>query len=116
MRLLALLAFVAIFAGAVYLWALPLEVATVYAVASLACFALYASDKAAAKAGRWRTPEYQLLFAGLACGWPGAIVAQTLMSHKSSKRSFKSRFWVTVMLNVAAFIYLSSPISPLRHW
>lgn len=114
MRTLALIVFAAIFAGAVYLWAVPPEVAVLYLVASLACFALYARDKAAAKAGQWRTSEYNLLFAGLACGWPGAILAQKLMRHKSSKHSFKQRFWLTVMLNIAAFVYLSSPISPLR--
>lgn len=105
----------AMFAGAVHWWALPPAVAGLYALASLVCFGMYAADKAAAKAGRWRTSESQLLLAGLACGWPGAIVAQKLMRHKSSKQSFKQRFLVTVMLNMAAFAYLASPISPLRH-
>jgi len=45
-----------------------------HAAASLLCFALYAADKSAAQAGRWRTPESTLLTFGLIGGWPGAIV------------------------------------------
>ena len=114
MRTLLFLVFAAIFAGAVYLWRMPPLVAAVYVVASIVCFAMYAVDKAAAKAGRWRTSENMLLFLGLAGGWPGAMAAQTLLRHKANKPSFKSRFWITVVLNIALFAYLSSPLSPLR--
>ncbi|MBC7686431.1 MAG: DUF1294 domain-containing protein [Bdellovibrionales bacterium] len=114
MRNLLLLIFAIIFAGAVYLWQMPPVVALVYAAASIVCFGMYALDKAAAKAGRWRTPENILLFWGLACGWPGAIVAQKLMRHKSHKPSFRTRFLATVALNIGVFIYLVAPISPLH--
>jgi uncharacterized membrane protein YsdA (DUF1294 family) len=114
MRILALVVFAAIFAGAVHLWAMPPLVGAIYLIGSLACFAMYAVDKAAAKAGRWRTSENTLLFLGLACGWPGAIVAQKMLRHKSNKHSFKSRFWVTVLLNIGVFVYLVSPLSPLH--
>ena len=114
MRNLLLLVFAAIFAGAVYLWQMPLAVAALYVGASIICFGMYALDKAAAKAGRWRTSEGTLLFWGLACGWPGAILAQKLMRHKSHKQSFRSRFLLTVAVNIAVFVYLVSPLSPLR--
>ena len=114
MRNFFLLIFAALFAGAVYLWHMPPAVAAVYVVGSVITFAMYALDKAAAKAGRWRTSEATLLLCGLACGWPGAIVAQKLMRHKSHKPSFRSRFLVTVALNIAVFVYLFSPVSPLR--
>ena len=114
MRNFLLLLFAAIFAGAVYLWQMPLAVAAVYVGASVICFGMYALDKSAAKAGRWRTSEATLLLWGLACGWPGAILAQKLMRHKSHKQSFRSRFMCTVAVNIAAFIYLVSPVSPLK--
>jgi uncharacterized membrane protein YsdA (DUF1294 family) len=114
MRLLALIAFAVIFAGAIHLWGMPPLVGALYVVASLACFAMYAVDKSAAKAGRWRTSENTLLLLGLACGWPGAIVAQKLLRHKSNKQSFKGRFWITVLVNVALFMYLVSPLSVLH--
>lgn len=115
MRNFLLLIFAAVFAGAVYLWQMPAAVAAVYVLGSCICFGMYALDKAAAKAGRWRTSENTLLFWGLACGWPGAIVAQKLMRHKSHKQSFRTRFLATVGLNIGVFVYLVSPISPLRH-
>lgn len=114
MRTLSFLVFAAIFAGAVYRWQLPPLVAGIYVAASMVCFVMYAVDKAAAKAGRWRTSENMLLLLGLACGWPGAMLAQTLLRHKANKPSFKVRFWTTVVLNIAVFIYLSSPASVLR--
>jgi len=115
MLFLALLAFCAALAGAIGWWGLSPWAAAPYAVASVACFVMYMMDKAAARAGRWRTSENLLLFAGLACGWPGAVLAQTLLRHKSSKRSFRARFWVTIVVNVALFGWLVSPFTPLRH-
>lgn len=114
MRILALVVFAVIFAGAVHLWAMPSIVGVLYVVASLVCFAVYAVDKAAAMAGRWRTSENTLLLLGLACGWPGAILAQKLLRHKSHKQSFKGRFWFTVLVNIAVFVYLASPLSLLQ--
>ena len=72
-----------------------------YACASILCFAAYARDKRAARTGRRRTPEQTLLLLGLACGWPGAFLAQRLLRHKSSKRAFQMKFWFTVVLNIA---------------
>jgi uncharacterized membrane protein YsdA (DUF1294 family) len=114
MRILALVVFAVIFAGAVHLWAMSPLVGVVYVIGSVACYAMYAVDKAAAKAGRWRTSENTLLMLGLACGWPGAIVAQKTLRHKSNKHSFKGRFWITVMVNIALFVYLASPLSVLH--
>lgn len=115
MRTLLFLAFVAMFAGALHFWQLPPMVAALYAAASIVCFAMYTKDKAAAKAGRWRTSENTLLMLGLACGWPGAMLAQATLRHKGNKASFKSRFLLTVVLNMAIFAYLASPLSVLRH-
>ena len=114
MRTLLFLAFAALFAAAVYRWQMPPLVAGIYVAASLVCFAMYAVDKSAAKAGRWRTSENTLLLLGLACGWPGAMLAQATLRHKANKPSFKLRFSATVVLNIALFAYLVSPLSPLR--
>jgi uncharacterized membrane protein YsdA (DUF1294 family) len=116
MQTLLFLVFAALFAGAVYLWHMPAMVAAVYVVVSVVCFGMYAVDKAAAKAGRWRTSENALLLLGLACGWPGAMLAQAVLRHKASKSSFQMRFWATVVLNIGLFAYLSSPLSPLQRW
>ena len=75
--------------------------AAVYACASLVCFAAYAMDKRAARTNRRRTAEQTLLLLGLACGWPGGFLAQVMLRHKTSKRSFRIKFWWTVALNIA---------------
>lgn len=78
----------------------PWWLLAVYGVMSVACFATYAADKRSARENRRRVPERTLLTLGLLCGWPGAIVAQQLLRHKTIKRSFRSSFWTTVAMNV----------------
>ena len=88
---------------------LPLWIAGAYAGTSLLTFIVYAVDKSAAKAGRWRTAESTLHLLALAGGWPGALLAQRWLRHKSAKRKFRVVFWATVLLNVAGLVLLGSP-------
>ena len=60
-------------------------------------------DKSAALSGRLRTSEDTLLVVGLLGGWPGALIAQKLLRHKSRKGSFQLLFWGTVALNCLLF-------------
>lgn len=87
-------------------------VAAFYLAVSLACFVAYAMDKSAAVAARWRVPENTLLLLGFAGGWPGAIVAQQVLRHKTKKAGFRQAFWGTVALNVLAFVVIFSPLLP----
>jgi uncharacterized membrane protein YsdA (DUF1294 family)/cold shock CspA family protein len=108
--MLLALSFVALLMGVVLLAAyVSLIIAILYLVLSLAAFLAYALDKSAAESGRRRTPESTLHFFGLAGGWPGALLAQQLLRHKSSKRAFQATFWLTVMLNGGALTWLASP-------
>ncbi len=79
-----------------------------YVVMSLACGIAYWLDKSAAQSGQWRISETSLLMFGLFGGWPGAIVAQQTLRHKTVKTSFRVAFWATVILNVGAFLYVTS--------
>jgi uncharacterized membrane protein YsdA (DUF1294 family) len=101
--------FAALLSGAVLAGAMPVIVALAYLVLSLVTFLAYALDKSAAEAGRWRTQESTLHLFGLAGGWPGALLAQQLLRHKSSKREFQAAFWMTVMLNCGALVWLALP-------
>jgi len=76
------------------------------AVLSLVTFTLYFVDKSAARRGQWRIPEYLLHLLALLGGWPGAWAAQRLLRHKSSKASFRTVFWITVILNCTAVWWL----------
>jgi uncharacterized membrane protein YsdA (DUF1294 family) len=96
---------------AAFIGHVPGLVALLYVVASIAAFLAYAIDKSAATSGARRIPENTLLLLGLAGGWPGAIVAQQMLRHKSIKQPFRSAFWGTVILNVLAFLLLGS-----RYW
>ncbi|MEQ9006220.1 MAG: DUF1294 domain-containing protein, partial [Pseudomonadales bacterium] len=90
---------------------LPVWVLLLYTGASLLAFLAYALDKSAAHRGRWRVSEKTLHALSLAGGWPGALIAQRWLRHKSKKVSFQTTFWVTVAVNVAALVllYVSSP-------
>ncbi len=108
--LFAIPAFVVLYATVALIWHVPAWVAGLYAGASLLCMLVYAADKSAAVAGRWRVSEGMLLMLGLLGGWPGALIAQQVLRHKSSKTSFRAEFWGTVVLNVCAFVVLNSPL------
>ncbi|MCU7816091.1 MAG: cold shock and DUF1294 domain-containing protein [Candidatus Thiodiazotropha sp. (ex Rostrolucina anterorostrata)] len=88
---------------------IPPLILAVYLILSLLTFIVYAVDKSAAKEGAWRTPESTLHLLSLAGGWPGAVVAQQKLRHKSKKQSFRTIFWVTVLLNCGLFIWLLTP-------
>ena len=99
-------AFVAIVAALGYL---PFVILCLYLVTSLLTFLVYYFDKSAAGKGSRRTPEYQLHLWSILGGWPGALIAQQWLRHKSGKISFRIVFWATIMINVGALAYLLSP-------
>lgn len=110
-RLAALLLAAAALAGvavAAALGKLPVLVLFAYSTASLLAFSAYALDKSAARRGRWRISESTLHLFALVGGWPGALVAQQWLRHKSKKTAFQVRFWGIVVLNCVAlgWIYL----------
>jgi len=84
-----------------------------YSAMSMATFIVYALDKRAARLGDLRVAENTLHGLALLCGWPGALLAQELLRHKSAKPAFRRLFWFTVVLNVLGFVLL---FTPLRQW
>lgn len=77
-----------------------------YLVASIVAFAVYAMDKSAAHKGRWRTRESTLHLLALIGGWPGALMAQKVLRHKTKKNSFQVIYWITVTVNCAVLVSL----------
>ena len=78
---------------------------------NLVTFVMYAADKSAAAAGRWRTPEARLHMLALIGGWPAAAFAQRVFRHKTSKAEFRFMFWLTVFVNCAAMVWFSSRVA-----
>jgi uncharacterized membrane protein YsdA (DUF1294 family) len=79
-------------------------------VASILCFVIYAVDKSAAVSGRRRVRETTLLTLGVIGGWPGALFAQQILRHKTRKATFRSTFWMTVAVNVVAFVFVTAVV------
>ena len=82
---------------------------------SIITYGAYARDKTAAQNARRRIPESQLHLMSLIGGWPGALIAQTLLRHKTSKPSFLIRYWLTVIVNcIALGMIVGKGVSPVK--
>lgn len=75
-----------------------------YALASALAFTLYWHDKRCAMRSDWRTPEARLHLVELVGGWPGALLAQQLLRHKTRKISFQLMFWLIVMVHQVVWL------------
>ena len=100
--------FLGVVAATVLSGKFPIHILIVYASLSIITYATYALDKSAAQKGNWRTQESTLHLFSIAGGWPGALVAQQVLRHKTKKESFRAVFWVTVVLNLFGFMWLFS--------
>ncbi len=101
-RVVLALLFLAALGGLVLLHRLNPLVLGIYLAASLVCYAVYALDKSAARKRQSRVPERALHLLALAGGWPGALLAQQRLRHKTQKLAFLVPFWGTVALNCGA--------------
>lgn len=79
-----------------------------YIALSIITFIFYAVDKSAARKNAQRISERTLHLASLLGGWPGAIIAQKTLRHKTKKQPFRMIFWLTVTLNIS-FLVLVLP-------
>lgn len=89
---------------------------TWYGVVSLATFVVYGIDKRRAKQEADRVSEKTLHVLALLGGWPGAIAGQKLFRHKTSKRSFRLVFWLTVLGNLIESFLVYGAIQHYRTW
>ena len=87
----------------------PTWIIGAYLTMSLITLLAYAKDKSAARSGGWRTSEGTLHMLSLIGGWPGALIAQKTLRHKSKKQPFRFVFWLTAIANCGAFVWLLTP-------
>ena len=87
-----------------------------YVLLSMFTFAIYAVDKSSARKGTRRISESTLHLLSLTGGWPGALVAQQVLRHKTRKQPFRFVFSITVILNccVSVWLFTSTGTSALR--
>lgn len=100
------LIFFGLVGASVVLGKIPPLVPMFYAGMSLLTYLFYYFDKSAARSGGWRTKESTLHLLALLGGWPGALVAQQRLRHKSRKQPFRFIFWLTVLGNLGALAWL----------
>ncbi|MEX1666532.1 DUF1294 domain-containing protein [Zhongshania arctica] len=104
-----IVAIVSLFLGlSYYLGYTPPLIALLILCLSLVSYFYYAKDKKAALTGAWRVPENTLQLLSLAGGWPGAIIAQQGLRHKTKKVSFRLVFGFAVLANVGGLVWLHS--------
>ena len=101
-------AFLGLMVAALSMNYIPKNLVLAYLGCSIVTFIAYAFDKSKAKRGAWRTPESTLHVFALIGGWPGAAIAQQTLRHKSQKRDFRIVFWLTVIVNCGALVWLTS--------
>jgi uncharacterized membrane protein YsdA (DUF1294 family) len=102
------LAFIMLMCVAVITGKLPAIILLIYALLSVLTFTLYWQDKRAAINGNRRTPESTLQIFSLIGGWPGSLIAQRILHHKSSKKSFLLTYWLMVLLNISGLFMATS--------
>jgi len=104
--ILVAIGFIMVVVWSVSAYNMPIQILYLYLAASAFTFLVYAKDKRAARRDRWRTKESTLHTLALIGGWPGALIAQQVLRHKSRKDAFQFMFWTTVVMNCAAFGWL----------
>ena len=84
----------------------PGWIASIYGAMSLAAFAAFGWDKAAAARGARRIPERTLHLLELLGGWPGALLGAALFRHKTRKGSYLGLTVVIAIVHVMAWGWL----------
>ena len=95
--------------GTATLFAIPAFLLVYTLVAVFWKLPLWVADKSAAARGSRRVPENTLHLLSVAGGWPGALIAQQFLRHKSTKHEFRQVFWITAALNVLGLLVFASP-------
>ena len=86
-----------------------------YFIISVVTYIVYSIDKSAAERHHWRIKENTLHLLSLVGGWPGALIAQRTLRHKTQKTSFQIVYWATVGFNLAGlfWVMLNSELNKL---
>ena len=101
------LAYAASIALAIYTGRLPVMLLFWLVAANGLAMLFYYGDKTAAQRGESRIQESTLHLLELAGGWPGALLAQRLLRHKTVKASYRSSFWTMVALHIVIVAVLA---------
>ena len=79
---------------------MPYVILSLYLVMSIVTFLAFAWDKRAAQTDSRRVSERRLHMLEALGGWPGAILGQYLLRHKSLKFQYRIVLWGIIALHV----------------
>ncbi len=68
---------------------------------SVVTFAVYGWDKRQSRMVGWRIPESRLHWLAILGGWPGAMIGQSVVRHKTRKLIFRLMPWAAAILHMA---------------
>ncbi len=102
-------AFVSLIAWLCFIGGFPFFILVIVIVMSVIAFGVYTKDKDAAQSNSWRVSENTLHLISLLGGWPGALIAQSFLRHKSSKGSFLFVYWTTALINCCLLAWFLTP-------
>lgn len=74
-------------------------------IVNLVEFIMVYLDKQRAKRGKWRIPEFDLLFIGVIGGGIGGLLAQQLFHHKTRKLRFYFFFIFGTLVAIAIICF-----------
>ena len=81
-------------------------------VINVVAFVIYGYDKTIAASAWTRVPERLLLLLALIGGTIGALIAMLLLRHKTSKASFRLKFLLVVLLQIALIVLYYTLLQP----
>jgi uncharacterized membrane protein YsdA (DUF1294 family) len=84
-----------------------------FAVINTVTFLMFWLDKRRSRVGAWRVPEYRLLSLAMLGGSLGALLAQQIFRHKTTKQPFRRWLVAIALYHILLAIFLLVP--PLRH-
>lgn len=93
-----------------------ITIISIYLFMSLVSFILFFIDKKRSTTGGWRIREYYLHLVELLGGWPGALLGQKFIRHKTKKFSYKIVLWLIILVHALFWGYFIYGLSTKFWW
>lgn len=93
-----------------------LTIISIYFFMSLVSFILFFIDKKRSTSDGWRIKEYYLHLVELLGGWPGALLGQKFIRHKTKKTSYKIVLWLIILVHATLWGYFIYGLSTKFWW
>lgn len=93
-----------------------ITIISIYLFMSLVSFILFFIDKKRSTTGGWRIKEYYLHLVELLGGWPGALLGQKFIRHKTKKFSYKIVLWLIILVHALFWGYFIYGLSTKFWW